>query len=137
MGIEPFLIAYSVNIVMAQRLVRRLCPHCKQPIDDLDKEAALKLGFTEEELRNTTIYKAVGCEKCRGGYKGRSAIMEALYFTKEIRELIITADEKIDEEAIREAAIKNGMLTLRASGRERIKEGVTTIEEIAAITVED
>jgi type IV pilus assembly protein PilB len=63
--------------------------------------------------------------------------MEALYFTKEIRELIITADEKIDEEAIREAAIKNGMLTLRASGRERIKEGVTTIEEIAAITVED
>jgi len=137
MGIEPFLIAYSVNIVMAQRLVRRLCPHCKQPIDDLDKEAALKLGFTEEELRNTTIYKAVGCDKCRGGYKGRSAIMEALYFTKEIRELIITAGEKIDEEAIREAAIKNGMLTLRASGRERIKEGVTTIEEIAAITVED
>ncbi|MCD6440295.1 MAG: Flp pilus assembly complex ATPase component TadA [Candidatus Marinimicrobia bacterium] len=137
MGIEPFLIAYSVNIIMAQRLVRRLCPHCKQPIDDLDKEAALKLGFTEEELRNTTIYKAVGCDKCRGGYKGRSAIMEALYFTKEIRELIITAGEKIDEEAIREAAIKNGMLTLRASGRERIKEGVTTIEEIAAITVED
>lgn len=137
MGIEPFLIAYSVNIVMAQRLVRRLCPHCKQPIDDLDKEAALKLGFTEEELRNTTIYKAVGCEKCRGGYKGRSAIMEALYFTKEIRELIITAGEKIDEEAIREAAVKNGMLTLRASGRERIKEGATTIEEIAAITVEE
>jgi len=137
MGIEPFLIAYSVNIVMAQRLVRRLCPHCKQPIDDIDKEAALKLGFSEEELRNTTIYKAVGCEKCRGGYKGRSAIMEALYFTKEIRELIITAGEKIDEEAIREAAVKNGMLTLRASGRERIKEGVTTIEEIAAITVED
>ena len=137
MGIEPFLIAYSVNIIMAQRLVRRLCPHCKQPIDDLDKEAALKLGFTEEELRNTTIYKAVVCDKCRGGYKGRSAIMEALYFTKEIRELIITAGEKIDEEAIREAAIKNGMLTLRASGRERIKEGVTTIEEIAAITVED
>lgn len=135
MGIEPFLIAYSVNIVMAQRLVRRLCPHCKQPIDDLDREAALKLGFTEEELQNTTIYKAVGCEKCRGGYKGRSAIMEALYFTKEIREIIITSDEKINEEAIRDAAVKNGMLTLRVSGRERIKEGVTTIEEIAAITV--
>ncbi|MBU4444381.1 Flp pilus assembly complex ATPase component TadA [bacterium] len=137
MGIEPFLIAYSVNIVMAQRLVRRLCPHCKQPIDDLDREAALKLGFTEEELQNTKIYKAVGCEKCRGGYKGRSAIMEALYFTKEIREIIITSDEKINEEAIRDAAVKNGMLTLRVSGRERIKEGVTTIEEIAAITVEE
>lgn len=137
MGIEPFLIAYSVNIVMAQRLVRRLCPHCKQPIDDLDKEAALKLGFSEEELQNNTIYKAVGCEKCRGGYKGRSAIMEALYFTKEIREIIITSDERINEEAIRDAAMKNGMLTLRMSGRERIKEGVTTIEEIAAITVEE
>lgn len=137
MGIEPFLIAYSVNIVMAQRLVRRLCPHCKQPIDDLDKEAALKLGFSEEELQSNTIYKAVGCEKCRGGYKGRSAIMEALYFTKEIREIIITSDERINEEAIRDAAVKNGMLTLRMSGRERIKEGVTTIEEIAAITVEE
>lgn len=137
MGIEPFLIAYSVNIVMAQRLIRRLCPHCKQPIDDLDKEAALKLGFSEEELQSDTIYKAVGCEKCRGGYKGRSAIMEALYFTKEIREIIITSDEKINEEAIRNAAVKNGMLTLRMSGRERIKEGVTTIEEIAAITVEE
>jgi len=137
MGIEPFLIAYSVNIVMAQRLVRRLCPHCKQPIDDLDKEAALKLGFSEEELQSNTIYKAVGCKKCRGGYKGRSAIMEALYFTKEIREIIITSDERINEEAIRDAAVKNGMLTLRMSGRERIKEGVTTIEEIAAITVEE
>ncbi len=137
MGIEPFLIAYSVNIVMAQRLVRRLCPHCKQPIDDLDREAALKLGFSEEELQNTTIYKAVGCEKCRGGYKGRSAIMEALYFTKEIREIIITSGEEVNEEAIRDAAVKNGMLTLRMSGRERIKEGVTTIEEIAAITVEE
>jgi len=135
MGIEPFLIAYSVNIVMAQRLVRRLCPHCKQPIDDLDREAAL--GFSEEELQNTTIYKAVGCEKCRGGYKGRSAIMEALYFTKEIREIIITSGEEVNEEAIRDAAVKNGMLTLRMSGRERIKEGVTTIEEIAAITVEE
>ncbi|HCK99977.1 MAG TPA: pilus assembly protein PilB, partial [Candidatus Marinimicrobia bacterium] len=137
MGIEPFLIAYSVNIVMAQRLVRRLCPHCKQPIDDLDREAALKLGFTEEELQNTTIYKAVGCEKCHGGYKGRIAIMEALYFTKKIREIIITAGEEVNEEAIRDAAVKNGMLTLRMSGRERIKEGVTTIEEVAAVTVEE
>ena len=136
MGIEPFLIAYSINIVMAQRLVRRLCPHCKQPISELEKEAALTLGFSEEELQKTTIYKAVGCDKCHGGYKGRIAIMEALYFTKEIREIIIASDEKVNEEAIRDAAVKNGMLTLRSSGRERIKEGITTIEEIAAITVE-
>jgi len=137
MGIEPFLIAYSVNIVMAQRLIRRLCPHCKRPMDKAKTEAALKLGFTEQEIEESTIYEAVGCEKCRNGYKGRSAIMEALYFTREIRELILKSGEQVNEEAIRQAAVKNGMLTLRASGRERIKEGVTSIEEITAITTED
>ena len=137
MGIEPFLIAYSVNIVMAQRLVRRLCKHCKRPYEDLDTEHAMQLGFTEEELKETTIYESVGCDKCRSGYKGRTAVMEALFFTKEIRQLIIEAGEVIDEEAIKNQAVKDGMLTLRASGRERIKEGITTMEEIAAITVED
>ena len=139
MGIEPFLIAYSVNIVMAQRLVRRLCPHCKRPLEmtSVNKEAAIRLGFKEEELKEHTIYEAVGCEKCRGGYKGRSAIMEALYFNKEIREIIITSGEKVDEEAIKQASMRSGMLTLRSSGRGRILEGVTTIEEVTAITVED
>ena len=139
MGIEPFLIAYSVNIVMAQRLVRRLCPHCKRPLEmtSVNTEAAIRLGFKEEELKEHTIYEAVGCEKCRGGYRGRSAIMEALYFNKEIRELIIASGEKVDEEAIKQASMRSGMLTLRSSGRGRILEGVTTIEEVTAITVED
>lgn len=137
MGIEPFLLAYAVNLIMAQRLVRRLCEHCKRPMEPKDYEAARRIGFTDEEIEQTTFYEAVGCEKCRNGYKGRIAIMEALYFSKEIRRLIVTAGEQIDEEAIRQQAIKEGMLTLRASGRERIKEGVTTIEEVAAVTVED
>jgi type IV pilus assembly protein PilB len=122
---------------MAQRLVRKLCENCKREVKNKDYEAALKLGFTEEEIEKTTFYEPVGCDKCRNGYKGRTAIMEALYFSKEIRRMIVTAGEQIDEEAIRQQAIKEGMLTLRASGRERIKEGITTIEEVAAITVED
>lgn len=137
MGIEPFLIAYSVNIIMAQRLVRKLCEACKKPAVHEDTEAARLLGFTDKEIEETTFYEAIGCDKCRHGYKGRIAIMEALYFTKEIRRLIVTAGEQVDEEALRTQAIKEGMLTLRASGRERIKEGVTTIEEVAAVTVEE
>lgn len=137
MGIEPFLIAYSVNIIMAQRLVRKLCENCKRPLAHKDTEVLTKLGFKEQEIEETVFYEAVGCDKCRNGYKGRIAIMEALFFTKEIRKLIVTAGEQVDEEAIRYQAVKDGMLTLRASGRERIKEGVTTIEEVTAVTVED
>ncbi|MCF7802911.1 MAG: Flp pilus assembly complex ATPase component TadA [Candidatus Marinimicrobia bacterium] len=137
MGVEPFLIANAVNLVMAQRLVRKLCDHCKTPIEDMHPDVPLNLGFTEEEVLETTFYKPVGCDKCHNGYKGRTAIMEALSFTKGIRNAILNAGEQIDEERIKSMAIGNGMLTLRASGRERVKEGVTSLEEVAAITVED
>ncbi len=136
MGIEPFLIANAVNLVMAQRLVRRLCS-CKQQYDP-HPETLKGIGFNEEEIETTTFYKAVGCERCfNTGFKGRVAIMEALYFSKEIKRIILESGGEIDEELIKEAAIKNGMLTLRASGRDRIKNGVTTVEEIMAITVDD
>ncbi|MBN2208196.1 MAG: type II/IV secretion system protein [Candidatus Coatesbacteria bacterium] len=137
MGIEPFLLAYSINIVVAQRLVRTLCPDCKRPIQDLDPRIPLDLGFTEEEAKETTFYEPVGCKKCRLGYKGRIAIHEAFYFTKEIRQIVYRASTEIDENALREQAIKEGMLTLRASGRERLKKGLTTLEEIAFATAED
>jgi len=139
MGVEPFLIANAVNLIMAQRLVRKLCDHCKIEVDDLHPEMAHGIGFKDEEIEETTFYKAreLGCEHCHNGYKGRIAIIEALYFTKEIRNLILDAGANIDEEVIREYAIKNGMMTLRASGRERIKEGITSIEEVLAMTVED
>ncbi len=137
MGIEPFLIANAINLVMAQRLVRKLCDKCKRPIDP-PAEALKSLGFSEQEIEETTFYEAVGCDHCHGGYKGRIAIMEALYFSKEIREAIMKAGSNIDEEHIRRLAIKhNNMLSLRTSGRERIKEGITTIDEVAAITLED
>ena len=137
MGVEPFLIGSAVNLVMAQRLVRKLCENCKQPITELVDELAKAVGFTDEEIKTTTFYRNVGCDKCRNGYKGRVAIHEALYFSKEIKRIIFNSGEDIDEDMIRDQAVSEGMLTMRASGRERIKTGVTTIEEIIAITVED
>jgi len=137
MGVEPFLIANAVNLVMAQRLIRRLCKTCKEVFDP-HPEVAKGLGFTDEDIETTDFYKAVGCEKCSGsGYKGRSAIHEALFFSKEIKQMILDAGGDIDEGAIKDMAVSQGMLTLRGSGRERIKEGITTIEEIIASTIDD
>ncbi|MCH8494621.1 MAG: Flp pilus assembly complex ATPase component TadA [Balneolales bacterium] len=137
MGVEPFLIASAVNLVMAQRLIRRLCNNCKAPVKDLNPDLPRSVGFTDEDIANTTFYGPVGCDKCNKGYKGRAAIHEALYFDKSIKDIIFSSGDDIDEDKIREQAIKNGMLTMRASGRERIKEGVTSIEEVIAITIED
>ncbi len=136
MGVETFLIANAVNLIMAQRLIRTLCKHCKEEYRP-HVETAKGIGFTEEEYEETTFYKAVGCDKCTNGYKGRTAIMEALYFDKEIRKMILESGDEINEAAIKEYAMSQGMLSLRGSGRERIKNGLTTIEEIAAITIED
>jgi type IV pilus assembly protein PilB len=137
MGIETFLIAYAIDIVIAQRLMRRLCENCKRPKESHDDGIALKLGFTQEELDNTTVYEPVGCDKCHGGYKGRCAVHETLYFSKDLRKLIFEAKGDINEEAIRELAIKEGMLTLQAAARERVKEGVSSLEEVARVTSED
>ncbi len=137
MGIEPFLIAYAINIIVAQRLVRTLCKICKRPIKDTDMGDFLKFGFSDDDIKSHTFYEAVGCDKCNAGYKGRAAIHEALFFTKAIRTLILEAGEKVDETGIREQAAKDGMWALRRSGMERMKEGVTTLEEVVATTVEE
>jgi type IV pilus assembly protein PilB len=137
MGIEPFLLAYSINIIVAQRLVRTLCDACKEPMKDRDKATYLGFGFTEEDLAKATIFEAVGCKECNAGYKGRTAIHEALYFTREIRRLILKAGIDIDENAIRDQAIKDGMWSLRKSGMNRVLEGVTTMQEVLVTTVED
>lgn len=136
MGVEPFLIANAVNLVMAQRLLRRLCS-CKE-VYEPHPEILAGLGFTREEIAENTFYKATGCDKCNGiGFKGRVAIHEALYFSKDIKRIILESGGDIDEEQIKIKAVENGMLTLRASGRERIKAGITTIEEVIAITLDD
>jgi len=97
----------------------------------------LKFGFTEEELRTHQFYKSTGCDKCNGGYKGRAAIHEALFFSKAIKNIILNAGDKVDENAIRDQAAKDGMWTLRRSGMERMKEGTTTLEEVVSTTTED
>jgi type IV pilus assembly protein PilB len=137
MGIEPFLIAYAINIVVAQRLIRTLCPLCKQPVDDDDKEDLIRFGFPREETQKHQFYRAGGCDKCNGGYKGRAAIHEALFFSKAIKQIILNAGERIDESAIRDQAARDGMWTLRRSGMERMMEGMTTLDEVIANTVGD
>jgi type IV pilus assembly protein PilB len=134
MGVEPFLIAYAINLIVAQRLIRKLCPECKQIDKDPDMVLLRELGFTDHDIENTTVFKAgehAKCRTCRGtGYKGRRAISEALYFSREIRHMIVEAGGSIDEDAILGQAVKDGMLTLTASGREVIKLGQTSVEEV-------
>jgi type IV pilus assembly protein PilB len=137
MGVETFLIAYAINIIIAQRLVRRLCEYCKRPMQKLDPIFAQSLGFSEEETKKTVFYEAVGCNKCHNGYKGRAAIHETLYFSKEIRKLIFETGTDINEEAIKQLMDKQGMANLRAAARERVKQGLTTLNEVAAVTSED
>lgn len=138
MGIEPFLIAYAINVIVAQRLVRKLCNDCKKRVLNLNEDAMKSAGLKIEEWRDLDIYEAVGCEKCnKTGYKGRIAIHEALYFTKEIRELIVRSGIEVDEEKIRARAMKDGSLNLREAGLEKVKQGLTSLEEVISATTLD
>ncbi len=137
MGIEPFLIGYAINIILAQRLLRKLCIRCKRPVMNPDKEELKLLGFTDQDIVDAKLYEPVGCPECLQGYKGRTAIHEALYFHKNIRQLILQSDTFVDEEKLREIASKNGMRTLRHSGIELIKKGITSVDEVATITMEE
>lgn len=137
MGVEPFLIAYAINLVVAQRLIRRLCPKCKVP-DNAQTEKLLKsLGFNEEEIQTGGFFRAgrdLNCKKCKGiGYKGRRAITETLAFTPEIRSIIVDSKENINEAAILDAAKEDGMFTLQDSAREYVKLGETSIEELLRV----
>ena len=137
MGVEPFLIAYAINIIVAQRLIRKLCEVCKKKIVNLE-EHILPTGLELKDWVGHEIYDAVGCEKCNhSGYKGRMAIHEALYFTKEVRRLIVRAGEEIDEEALRDQARKDGTKSLRDSGFEKVQHGLTSIQEVIGATMED
>ncbi len=137
MGIEPFLLAYAINIIVAQRLIRKLCDRCKIANTEIIPISLEKIGFSKEEIEKTTFYRSVGCLRCVGGFKGRAAIHEVLYFTKELRQLIMEAGSSINEESIRNTAVKQGMKTLRESGLELVKAGRTTPEEIASMTTDE
>jgi len=138
MGVEPFLIAYAINIIVAQRLIRKLCNNCKRRVTELDEGEMKAAELDIEEWKNYEIYEAVGCDKCNGsGYKGRMAVHEALYFTKEIREIIVRSGVEVDEEKIRTQARKDGTLNLRENGLEKVKDGLTSIHEVVSSTMED
>lgn len=134
MGIEPFLIASSVILIVAQRLVRRLCENCKKE-QKITKESLLKIGFPEQMLDSLKIYEAQGCSECnQTGYRGRVALYEVMPIKDELRELILTGASANE---IKKEAIKLGMLTLRHSGIRKIMAGITSIEEVLRVTVED
>jgi type IV pilus assembly protein PilB len=138
MGIEPFLIAYAINLIVAQRLIRRLCPKCKRKLNNFDDVLMEAAGLQIAEWRNETVYKAVGCDECGGsGYKGRMAIHEALYFTRDIRQIIVQSGAEVDEEKIRVQAKKDGSYSLRDSGLEKAKLGLTSIEEVLSATTDE
>jgi type IV pilus assembly protein PilB len=132
MGIEPFLVATSVNLIQAQRLIRRICANCKEE-HPLPVEAMIEVGFSKEEAPNIKTYKGKGCEKCNGtGYKGRVGLYEVMEITDEIREMILMGISALE---LRKRAVELGMITLRGSGLYKIREGITTIEEVVRETV--
>jgi len=132
MGIEPFLVATSVNLIQAQRLIRRICKDCKQD-HPTPPEAMIEVGFTAEEAKKLKTYKGKGCSTCNNtGYKGRIGLYEVLEVTDEIRELILIGASALE---LRKKAIDDGMISLRESGLHKIRNGVTTIEEVVRETV--
>jgi len=132
MGIPPFNIVSAVNLIMAQRLGRRLCEHCKVPADLPDK-VLLAAGFKEEELRDLKIFKAVGCEHCNSGYKGRVGVYQVLTLTEKMRTLILNGG---NTDQLAQCALEEGFNDLRRSGLNKVRMGITSLEEIDRITKE-
>ena len=132
MGIEPFLVATSVNLIQAQRLIRRICKDCKQD-HSVPPEALIEVGFSTEETKTMKTFKGKGCATCNNtGYKGRIGLYEVMEITDELRELILIGASALE---LRKKAIDDGMITLRESGLHKIRAGVTTLEEVVRETV--
>ncbi|MCU7809940.1 MAG: Flp pilus assembly complex ATPase component TadA, partial [Candidatus Thiodiazotropha sp. (ex Notomyrtea botanica)] len=131
MGIPPFNIASSVLLIMAQRLARRLCEHCKTP-DDLPKEALLEEGFTEGDITSGfTIYKPVGCDLCTNGYKGRVGIFQVMPVSERMGKIIMEGGTSIQLE---EQAETEGVYNLRKSGLRKVMQGITSLKELNRVT---
>jgi type IV pilus assembly protein PilB len=132
MGIEPFLVATSVNLVCAQRLVRRVCRDCKEEVATSPK-VLMDAGFSPEEAKTVKLFRGSGCTTCNGtGFKGRVGLYEVMEITDEVRELILVGASALE---LRKKAIENGMISLRSSGLRKLKDGITTIEETLRETV--
>ncbi len=132
MGIEPFLVATAVHLICAQRLVRRICQECREEVP-LPPQAKIEAGFTPEESRTAKIFKGRGCSTCNGmGYKGRTGLYEVMEIDDEIRELILIGASAVE---LKKKAMERGMITLRRSGLTKVKDGQTTLEEVARETI--
>ncbi len=132
MGIEPFLVANSVHLICAQRLVRRVCQHCKEP-HPVPAPALVHAGFSPEDAADVTPMRGAGCDRCNlTGYKGRVGLYEVMEVTEDLRELFLVGASGLE---LRRKAIDEGMITLRMSGLRKVKDGVTTIEEVVRETV--
>jgi len=132
MGIEPFLVATSVHLIVAQRLVRRICSFCKEPFE-APPQALMDIGFSEQEAKTTKLFRGRGCERCSNtGYKGRIALYEVMEVGDSVRELILSGASAVE---LRQAALDSGMISLRGSGQQKIRDGVTSVEEVLRETV--
>ena len=132
MGIEPFLVATSVNLICAQRLVRRICSNCKEELE-VPEQALIDAGYSPEEVKTTKIYHGKGCNTCnKGGYKGRTGLYEVMEINDEMRELILVGASALE---LKKKAIELGMITLRRSGLIKVALGHTTMEEVLRETV--
>jgi type IV pilus assembly protein PilB len=134
MGIEPFLVGTAVNLIQAQRLVRRVCSKCKTDVSaDVPSKTLIDIGFTPDQIGTFQVFKGRGCATCNGtGYKGRVGLYEVMEISEGIRDLVMVGATAVE---IKRKALEEGMLTLRMSGLEKIKNGVTTVEEVLRETV--
>jgi type II secretory ATPase GspE/PulE/Tfp pilus assembly ATPase PilB-like protein len=134
MGVEPFLVASSVNAILAQRLVRMICIHCREQYEPLSEELE-EVGIEDRELGNGGLWRGAGCAQCLGtGYLGRTGIYELLTVTENIKATVL---RNPDSGSITKAALSEGMRTLRQDGARKVKTGKTTIEEVLRVTQEE
>ena len=132
MGIEPFLVATSVHLICAQRLIRRICKDCAEPVE-MPVQALIDEGFSPEEAKTVQIMKGKGCTTCnKTGYKGRTGLYEVMEVDDEIRELVLVGASALE---LKKKAIERGMITLRRSGLTKVAQGWTTLEEVARETI--
>ncbi len=132
MGVPTYNIASSVSLIIAQRLARRLCPNCKAPAD-IPEQALFEEGFTEQMLEDATIYKAVGCDQCTNGYKGRTGIYQVMPVSEEMGRIIMSGGNAIQ---LADQARKEGVADLRTSGLKKVAAGITSIEEVNRVTTD-
>jgi type IV pilus assembly protein PilB len=134
MGVEPFLVTASVVLIVAQRLARKVCVDCRQPLE-LPKQTLLDLGMKPEEVTGATFYKGAGCAACSNtGFKGRIAVYEVLPLTESVKELILNGASTAE---LKMQAIKEGMKSLRRSSLDKLREGITTAEEVMRVSAAD